>query len=131
VNIHLVHHAADITLVAALAEAAAKVGFARVDTPAAAGLALVLVSRAALQEGLGRGPAEVLAAGVPVLTVLVDEDPLPPDFPIHRKHAPIARDVPALVALLTDRREDLGARQIDSKRDLFGYGVLLALLHRT
>lgn len=128
-NLHLIHHDADTALATALAAEAARAGFARVDAPAEAGLVLVLVSRAALKDGLGRGPEQALAAGVPVLTVVVDDEALPPEFPVHPKHVPLARGVPALVELLTERSEALGARQIDSKRDLFGYGVLLALLH--
>lgn len=127
----VLHHASDAALAAAVARELTTHGFERAGSVGGAEAALLLVSRAALRDGMGSGPADAIAAGIDVLPVLVDPDLLPPGFPVHRKHVPLASDVEGLVQHLLAHRERGDARQIDSKRDLFGLGVLLALLART
>jgi hypothetical protein len=130
VRITLLHHASDAGLAGKVRAELTEQGYELVAAPGDAELAVVLVSRAALRDGLGTGPAEAVAAGVHVLPLLVGGDVLPPDFPVHKKHAPLAGNVEAIVAHVVAHREAGDARQIDSKRDLFGLGVLLALLQR-
>ena len=129
-NVLLVHHASDRDFAATLTKEMMRRDFERVETAQGADLALVLVGAAALKDGLGRAPREALETGIPVLTVLSGDEAVPMRFPIHRKHAPLANDVPAVMKHLVEHRKQLGAKQISSKQELFGYGVLLALLHR-
>ena len=129
-KVHVLHHAADAALAKALVRELQASGFVGVASVREADVAVLLVSRTALRDGLGSGPADAIAAGIDVLPLLVDPDPLPPGFPVSRKHAPLASDAQAALRHLRERRERGDARQIDSKRDLFGLGVLLALLPR-
>lgn len=129
-RVHLVHHADDRDFAATLGREMARRDFDVVPPEQAADVALVLASAAALRSGLGRAPRQALEAGLDVLTVLLGDDALPLRFPVARKHAPLANDVPAVMKHLAEYRRQLGAKQIDGKRELFGYGVLLALLHR-
>ena len=129
-RVHLQHHEADAPLAATLAKGLTERGFVRAATPGEADVALLLVSRAALRDGLGTGPAEAVAAGIHVLPLLVGDDVLPPGFPVHRKHLPLPANAEAVVKHLDEERERGAARQIDSKRELFGLGLLLALLPR-
>ena len=129
-NVFLVHHASDRDFAATLTKEMERRDFARAETAQGADLALLLVGAAALKDGLGRAPREALETGIPVLTVLSGDEAMPVRFPIHRKHAPLANDVPAVMKHLVEHRKQLGAKQISSKQELFGYGVLLALLHR-
>jgi hypothetical protein len=130
VRVLLLHHPSDQAFVASLLPELARGGFERVLAAPGADVALCLASRAALEDGLGGGPRQALEAGVPALTVLLGEDLLPAGFPVHRKHAPLAKDVAGVLRHLTEHRAQRGAHQIDGKRELFGYGVLLALLAR-
>ena len=95
-----------------------------------ADLAVVLMSTSALRDGLGDGPERVRAAQVRVLPVLWGRGMLPDRFPVHRKHVMGARVASDLVKLLTDERKRFGRKIIESKKDLFGYGLFLSLLHR-
>lgn len=130
-RVHLVHHADDRDFAATLAQEMARRDFDVVPPAEAADVVLLLVSAQALKGGLGRAPRQALEAGLDVLTVLVGDDTLPLRFPVARKHAPLAHDVPTVMKHLAEYRRQLGAKQIDGKRELFGYGVLLALLHRS
>lgn len=129
-NVLLVHHPSDRDFATTLAKEMERRDFARVEQAAQADLALLLVGAAALRDGLGRAPREALEAGIAVLTVLSGDDTLPLRFPVARKHTPLANDVPAVMKHLNEHRKLLGQKQIESKQELFGYGVLLALLHR-
>ena len=126
----LLHHAADAGLAKAVRTALPSRGFEPVSAVDGAEVVVVLASRAAFREGLGAAPADALARGLPVLPVLIGDDALPPELPVHRKHVPLARDPEAVVQHLLEHRERGEARQIDSKRALFGLGVLLAVLQR-
>jgi hypothetical protein len=126
-RITLLHHASDAGMAGRVRAELTEQGYELVAAPGEAEVVLLLVSRAALRDGLGTGPAEAVAAGIHVLPLLVGGDALPPGFPVHKKHAPLAGNVEAIVAHVVAHREAGEARQIDSKRDLFGLGVLLAL----
>lgn len=129
-RVYLVHHASDADFAATLVKEMERREFTRADAVGEADVALVLVSQLALARGLGRGPQEALEAGIAVLTVLWGDDALPPGFPVAKKHAPLAKDVAGVLKLLVEHREQRGAHQIEGKRELFGYGVLLALAQR-
>jgi hypothetical protein len=130
VRVHLVHHRSDAEFAGTIARAMAAGGFERVEGAQGADLALLLVSRAALEEGLGTAPKKALEAGIPVLPLLVGDDTVPLRFPVPRKHIPIAHDVAAVLKHLTEHRKTLSAKQSDSKQERLGQGLLLALLHR-
>lgn len=104
--------------------------FERVGPPAEADLALVLLSPQALRDGLAKAPQRIHEAGIRVLPVLYGADLLPNRFPVARKHALTAADPHALMRLLVDVRKRQGRKIAQGKRDLFGYGLWLALLHR-
>jgi hypothetical protein len=129
-RIHLVHHADDADFAATLAREMASRSFERVDEARASDLALVLVSAAALRDGLGTAPKKALEAGVRVRTLLLGDDTIPLRFPVHLKHVDLVKDVATIVKLLVDQRKTLNAKIIDSKSDLFAYGLLLSLVHR-
>lgn len=130
-RVQLVHHAADTAFAETLARTMATRDFACVPTPGEADLALLLISRAALEDGLGAAPRRALEAGIAVLPLLVGDDTVPLRFPVPRKHLPIARDVATILKHLTEHRKTLAAKQADSKQERLGQGLLLALLHRT
>jgi len=130
-RVYFVHHASDAALAVQVTEAMERHELTRAETLPEADVALVLASRTALARGLGREPQEALAAGRTVLTVLWGDDALPPGFPVAKKHAPLAKDVAGVLKLLLEHRAQRGAHQIEGKRELFGYGVLLALVHRS
>jgi hypothetical protein len=127
----LLHHPADAAWAKAVRTALPSRGFEPVTAVDGAEVVLALVGRAAIRDGLGATLREALGRGLPVLPVLIGDDALPPELPVHRKHVPLARDPEAAVQHLLEHRERGEARQIDSKRALFGLGVLLALLQRT
>jgi hypothetical protein len=129
-RVALLHHPADAALAASVVREMTPHGFSRAGAVAEAEVALVLVSGAALRDGLGGGLRAALAAGLPVLPLLVEAELVPPELPVHRKHVPLAGDAQTVVRHLLEHRERGEARQIESKRALFGQGVLLALLHR-
>jgi hypothetical protein len=128
---YVVHHPSDLDFVTTLLREMERREFTRVATPAEADVALLLVSRAALERGLGRAPREALAAGIAVLTLLLGDDAVPPAFPVHRKHTPLVKDVAGVLKQLVEHRKQRDAHQIEGKRELFAQGVLLALLHRS
>ncbi|MFM8979210.1 MAG: hypothetical protein ACKOSS_01915 [Planctomycetia bacterium] len=129
-RILLLSHASDADFVATLAKEMARRDFDCVSTPAEADLALLLASRAALEQGLGEGPRVALEAGLELLTVLLGDDAMPMRFPVHRKHTPLCKDVAGVMKVLVENRKQRGAKQIDGKAEVFGYGVLLGLLMR-
>src|SRR5687767_3597977 len=111
-RVQIQHHEADALLAATLASGLEERGFVRAATPGEADVALLLVSRAALRDGLGTGPGEAVAAEVQVLPLLVGDDVLPPGFPVHKKHLPLPASVEAVVKHLDRERERGDARQI-------------------
>lgn len=129
-RIQLIHHDADADFAGTLARTMAQREFERVERAQDADLALLLVSRAALEDGLGQAPSDALAADLAVLPLLVGDDTVPLRFPVPRKHIPVARDVAAVMKHLAEHRKTLSAKQADSKQERFGQGLLLALLHR-
>ncbi|MFM8386268.1 MAG: hypothetical protein ACKOCB_05535 [Planctomycetia bacterium] len=129
-RILLIHHPSDASFVASLVPEMARRDFDRVEAPAAADLAVLLVSRAALEQGLGEAPRQALDAGLELLPLLLGEDVLPARFPVHRKHTPLCKDVAGVLKVLVENRKQRGAKQIDGKSEVFGYGVLLGLLAR-
>jgi hypothetical protein len=129
-RVHFVHHPADRAFVEEVARVMASHRFERHDTAAGSDVAVVVASRAAMREGLGTTAAEALAAGVPLLTVLLGDDALPDRFPVPHKHVPLVRDVASTLRLLEDHRRTASAKIAEGKRELFGYGVLLTLVAR-
>jgi hypothetical protein len=130
VRVHVVHHASDADFVAGLAGVLGPHRFALHATPEGADVALVLVSRAALRDGLGDGPARALRAGLATLPVVLGGDVVPMRFPVPAKHVAHATEVGEVVRLLEDHRKNAGRKIAEGKRELFGYGLLLALLGR-
>lgn len=129
-RVRLLNHRDDEAFASTLRTEMARRDFDVAPPPEPADVALVLATAAALREGLGRTVREALEAGLVVLTVLVGDDAVPMRFPVHRKHTPLANDVPGVMKHLVEHRKHLGAHQIDGKQAVFGYGLLLALLHR-
>lgn len=129
-RVHVVAHAADRAFAEELARRLPACGMEASDGPVGADVALVLASSAALRDGLGGGPAAVLAAGTPVLLAVLCDVRLPEGFPAARKHVPLAADPAGAVRLLEDHRRNAANRIADGKRELFAHGVLLALLAR-
>lgn len=129
-RVHFVHHPDDAALVAEVERLGRGHRLEAWPTPEGSDVALVVGSRAALRDGLGGRPAAALAAGVDVLTVLVGEAALPARFPAARKHVPWVADAASALRLLEDHRRNAAARIADGKRELFGFGVLAALLAR-
>lgn len=129
-RVFVVHHPGDQDFVETLVREMERRGFDRVARAAEADVALLLVSRAALQHGLGSAPREALEAGIDALPVLLGDDAVPLRFPVHRKHTPLAKDVATVMKHLVENRKQRGAHQVEGKRELFGYGVLLALVLR-
>jgi hypothetical protein len=101
-----------------------------VEDPAAADVAVLLVSRDALAKGLGAHPRRAMEAGLKILTLLLGDDAVPMRFPVHRKHVALVKDVAGVLKALGEHRRNMGAQRVDSKSDLFGYGLLLSLVHR-
>ena len=126
----LIHHPSDAGFAADLVEAMGRHRFEARTEADGCDFALVLASKAALRDGLGEAPAKALAAGLRVVPVVLGDDALPPRFPVHAKHVPRAADVADLMRLLEDHRKVAPQKIADSKQELFGYGVLLALLSR-
>lgn len=129
-RVHFVHHAGDRPFVAELERVMAAHRFEPHGTLAGSDVVVVLASRTALKEGLGAAPAQALAAGVTIVTTLLGEDALPDRFPVPHKHVPLVRDVASALRLLEDHRRTASAKIAEGKRELFGYGLLLALLAR-
>ena len=129
-HIYFVNHADDDDAVAETTKTMEPRGFERVEDAADADLAVLLVSGPALRDGLGDVPSALQHTGVRVLPVLWGKGMLPDRFPVHRKHMHGARVPMDLVKLLVDERKRFGRKIIDSKKDLFGYGLYLGLVHR-
>ena len=129
-HIHIAHHAAQAADVLTLVDHFETHHFERIGPPDQADLALVLVSEETLRDGLGKAPQRIHEAGIRVIPVLYGKLRLPNKFPVARKHALSARDPQDLLRLLVDLRKRQGRKIIESKRDLFGYGVWMTLLHR-
>jgi hypothetical protein len=129
-KVHVVHHETDADFVAGLARVLGPHRFDLHPTPEGADVALVLVSRAALRDGLADRPERALRAGLATLPVVLGGDVVPLRFPVPAKHVPHATEVTEVVRLLEDHRKNAGRKIADGKRELFGYGLLLALLGR-
>ena len=129
-RIHFVHHAADLAFVAALTAPLGTHHMEPWPTPDGSDLVVVLASRAALRDGLGDAPSKPLHAGAAVLPVLLGDDLIPLCFPVPSKHLPRVTDAGTLLRVLEDHRKTAGSKIADSKSDVFGYGLLLALLAR-
>lgn len=129
-RIYFVNHADDDEAVAETTKAMEGRGFERAEAPTEADLAVLLVSGAALRDGLGDQPTALQQTGLRVLPVLWGTGMLPARFPVHRKHMHGARAPADLLKLLVDERKRFGRKIIDSKKDLFGYGLYLGLVHR-
>jgi hypothetical protein len=130
VRVHVVHHAEDAGFVASLVPVLATHRFEIRESPEGSDVALVLVSRAALRDGLGDRPAHALRAGVATLPVLLGGDVVPMRFPVPAKHVAHVDDAAGVLRLLEDHRKLASRKIADGKRELFGYGLLLSLLHR-
>jgi hypothetical protein len=131
VRVHVVHHPDDADFVSSLPAVLSPHRIEPWPTPEGSDVALVLVSRSALREGLGDGPARALRAGIAALPVLLGADLVPLRFPVPAKHLAHVRDGPGVLRLLEDHRRLASRKIADGKRELFGYGLLLALLHRS
>lgn len=129
-RVHFVHHAAEQAFAAEVERLAAAHRIERWPTPEGSDVVLVLASAAALRDGLGDAPRAALGSGVAVLTVLVYDDAVPLRFPAARKHLPLVKDPAGALRLLEDHRRNAAAKIADGKRELFGLGVLAALLAR-
>lgn len=129
-RVFFVHHADDEGFVAEVARLMAAHRFERWPTAAGSDLALVLASAPALRDGLGGAPSAALSAAIPVLTCLLYDDAVPLRFPVPRKHLPLVKEPATTLRLLEDHRKHRNAQIIDGKRELFGHGVLAALLAR-
>lgn len=129
-RVHFVHHPDDRAFAAEVERLMAAHRLERWPTPDGSDVALVLASRAALRDGLGDAPGLALRAGIPILTVLVHDDAVPLRFPAARKHLPQVSDPAGALRLLEDHRRNAAAKIADGKRELFGLGVLAALLAR-
>ena len=129
-RVYVIHHPSDADFAAGLAQRMVPRRFETRTEAEGSDLALLLVSKAAFRDGLGAAPAQALAAGLRVLTVVIGDDAVPLRFPVHAKHVPHATDVSEVMRILEDHRKVAGQKIADSKLELFGYGVLLALLGR-
>ena len=129
-RVHFVHHPADRPFAAEVERIMASHRIERWPTADGSDVALVLASAAAMRDGLGDAPRAALAAAIPVLTGLVHDDAVPLRFPAARKHLPLVKDAASVLRLLEDHRRHAAAKIADGKRELFGLGVLAALLAR-
>jgi hypothetical protein len=129
-RIYLVYRKEDADFGDTVAREVAKKQYEVVEDPAKADVALFLVSRTALESGLAGHPKRALEHGLATLTVLLGDDTVPLRFPVHRKHIDVVKDVSGVLKVLAQWKKGLSAKIADSKSDLFGYGVLLSLLHR-
>jgi hypothetical protein len=130
VRVHVVHHPADAGFVSSLPEVLTPHRIEIRPTAEGSDLALVLVSSAALRDGLGDGPARALKAGIDTMPVLLGTDVVPLRFPVPAKHLPHVESAAGVLRLLEEHRKVASRKTLDGKRDLFGYGLLLALLGR-
>jgi hypothetical protein len=130
VRIHVVHHPEDAGFVGTLAAFLTPHRFELHPTPEGSDVALILVSKAALRDGLGEGPGAAMRAGVAALPAILGGDVVPMRFPVPSKHVAHVDDGAAVLRLLEDHRKNASRKIADGKRELFGYGLLLALLHR-
>ena len=130
-RVFLVYHPADADFAAGLSTRMAQHRFETRTEPEGSDLAVLLVSKAAFKDGLGAAPAQAMAAGLRVLPVVLGDDAVPLRFPVHAKHIPHANETGEVVRILEDHRKVAGQKIADSKQELFGYGVLLALLGRS
>jgi hypothetical protein len=128
VRVHLVSHPADAPFVAELTRVMATHKFEAWPSLEGCDVAAILLSKAALCDGLGQTPAEALAAEIAVLPMVLGAEPAPRRFPAHAKHMPLARDVSGALRLLEDHRKNAATKIADGKRELFGFGLLLGLL---
>jgi hypothetical protein len=129
-RVHLVAAPSDAAFVAELVRIMAPHRFEAWPTVDGADVVLLLLSREALRDGLGRTPADAIAAEICLLPVLLGEEVAPRRFPAHAKHMPWARDVSGALRLLEDHRKNASQKIADGKRELFGHGLVLALLAR-
>ena len=130
-RVFLIHHPSDAEFAAGLSSRMAQHHFeVRTETDGS-DLALLLVSKAAFRDGLGAAPHAALAAQLRVLPVVLGDDAVPLRFPVHAKHIPHASDAGEVMKILEDHRKLSGQKIADSKQELFGYGMLLALLGRS
>ena len=129
-RVHFVHHPEDRAFVAELVRVMAAHRFEPLESPEGSDLAVVLASKAALRDGLGAAPMQALAAGVRTVTIVLGNAVIPDRFPVPRKHIPHVSDVASALRLLEDQRRTASAKIAEGKRELLGYGVLLALLAR-
>jgi|GEM_PF-2940888 len=129
-RVHLAHHAADAAFVAELTRVMTPHRFEAWPTVDGADAVVLVLSRTALREGLGAAPAAAVAAEVATLPMLLGDDLAPPRFPAHNKHMPVVRDGSGALRILEDHRKGAGQKIADGKRELFGFGLLLALLAR-
>ena len=129
-RVFLIHHPSDAGFAAGLTERMGQHHFEARTESAGSDLAVLLVSKAAFRDGLGEAPAEAMAAGLRVLPVVLGDDAVPLRFPVHSKHIAHATDTGEVIRILEDHRKVAGQKIADSKQELFGYGVLLALLGR-
>jgi hypothetical protein len=129
-RVHFVHHPDDRAFAAEVERLMAAHRIERWPTAEGSDVALVLASRAALRDGLGDAPQTALRAAIPILTVLLHDDAVPLRFPAARKHLPQVSDPAGALRLLEDHRRNAAAKIADGKRELFGLGVLAALLAR-
>lgn len=127
-RIHLAHHAADAAFAAELTRVMGPHQFDVWPTVAGSDAVVCLLSHPALRDGVGKAPAEAIDAEIAILPMLVGEAPVPRRFPAHAKHMPLARDAGQALRLLEDHRKNAAHKIADGKRELFGFGLVLALL---
>jgi hypothetical protein len=129
-RVYLVYRKEDADFGETVARELAKKQMETAEDVRSADVAVLLVSRDALERGLGDHPRRILEAGIEVLTLLLGDDAVPMRFPVARKHLNLVKDVAGVLKALNEHRKGAGRQKVDSKSDLFGYGVLLSLLHR-
>jgi hypothetical protein len=128
--VHFVNHLADSPFVLEVERLMAAHQMHRHGTAEGSDVAVILASAAAMRDGLGDGPALALASGVALLPVVVGDGVVPHRYPAARKHIPLVTDPPTTLRLLEDHRKNAASKIAEGKRELFGYGILLALLAR-
>jgi hypothetical protein len=123
-------HARDEAFVQSVVDLMSAHRMERHATPDGSDVVVLVASASALYEGLGDEPERALESGVPLLPVVLGEALVPRRFPAARKHVPLVSDAASMLRLLEDHRKNASAKIADGKRELFGYGLLLAMLAR-
>jgi hypothetical protein len=129
-RVRLLHHADASALARAVAGELARQGLVAAPADEPADVALVLIDRGALADGLGPALRHALEQGVPLVPVLLGADLVPQELAIAKKHLPLAADAATAVKHVLERRAEGMAGRLEGKKELFGLGLLAALLGR-